>query len=451
MSSLDRARGGSQLGALVAVLLISHGLLVAANLSLVGSRGWYPSPELVLAGMLVALTLASDLTTRVAGSLLRNGIAVLLLALLIHYLVGAVRSPLAVQAVLLRSHLLEVARWSLIGFVTMSGVRFRLAVPGARAAGSIRAAAVIATVAFWVTVFLIGQQGLQAMRINIFLIIAGEGAFYQLFGDYFIIAAGLTLGLQAMWCRDHQHAGYAFPAFVLLVVLQGVASFFLLQLFGSNKAPLVVVLMCGMAVLVARPTHWLFRGFAYRRRALPGLAVLLGTLAFAMIMLPQLDLPPMRIFGFGEETSVLESTSVTSRGEFLVEAGPAQLLDSPLFGNLSMGTLSGTYLHSSLLSLQSHLGVVGTALLGVVLLVGWRRVRHDPTAGVLRVTFWPILATSAVSSFFTWGPLWFVVGGLAATSAMRRDSESDQGTAGAPLTGPSNRKTRWDESTSARQ
>jgi hypothetical protein len=101
-----------------------------------------------------------------------------------------------------------------------------------------------------------------------------------------------------------------------------------------------------------------------------------------------------------------------------------QMAVNPVFGNLKADTLTtgnGTYVHS-LLSIFSHLGLVGAALFSAYLgslynsfkktkLFAGPGFYHDSECGVFRLILISIVLSFALlATFFTWLPLWFAIG-----------------------------------------
>lgn len=110
----------------------------------------------------------------------------------------------------------------------------------------------------------------------------------------------------------------------------------------------------------------------------------------------------------------LASSSIQSRLQILFDSGMEQLAINPLVGDLAADHIVGTpggYIHS-ILSVQSHLGIVGSILLFSFLierLLALFRSRGNP---VLKVIAPPIMLLAAIGTSFTWMPLWFLVGAL---------------------------------------
>ena len=125
-------------------------------------------------------------------------------------------------------------------------------------------------------------------------------------------------------------------------------------------------------------------------------------------------LPHLRIFGFSQNTSLLENESLVSRIDIFMNTGIDQLSINPLFGNLGADYIvgqPGSYIHS-IISVQSHLGMIGTFLLLGYLLHRFYRLYVNDGRSVLKIITPPILFISFIGTFFTWLVFWFLVGAL---------------------------------------
>lgn len=401
------------LGGLLAALVCFYGLLVSVTMAVRGDRGPLRSPELVLLMVLLGVTVLSDLGHRAVAHLTRNVVAVALVLFLAHFLLGVLRVPPQEGIVLLRSYLPMMAQGFLIGFVAGSGVRLRVAVPGRRWVSSAAGAALVATIGFWGLITFMLRSTRAFIRTDVLRLTLHDAGYYQILADYYAIAAAIVVGLQLVWYESLEKDGRRFIAFAGLMVVQGVVSFLVLQLFGSNKGPVLVALICASGIAAAKPPQWVFRSSRLRIRGFASMVVLAALLLGSVSAIGSLNLPAMRILDYGRAQGVFGSSSVTARTRLWVEEGVSQLAQNPLLGDPGIGLLDGAYAHS-IVSVQTHLGIIGTSLLLFVLSVGFFRLRQHRGAGPIRVAVVPILSVGAVSSFFVWLPLWFAIGGLAA-------------------------------------
>lgn len=141
------------------------------------------------------------------------------------------------------------------------------------------------------------------------------------------------------------------------------------------------------------------------------LVLLIGLINFFDI-----DLDKFRIFGFGSG----EVSSVSSRlalwDNFLVHFDY-----NPIFGNMAVDVLTtgeGTYVHSFIISLLTHLGIVGFIFFFIYLFIAIKeRLNNHNNLYVNNlfalyslIVFTGIFAIASFGTFITWIPLWFLLG-----------------------------------------
>lgn len=127
-----------------------------------------------------------------------------------------------------------------------------------------------------------------------------------------------------------------------------------------------------------------------------------------------------RLLDYGAVSSIWEAPSVASRLDIIVECGLEQLSLAPITGDLAAEYRTcgeGHYLHS-LVSVQTHLGLIGTALFALVILVAIESLRARREVGSLLTVSVTVGTIAVLSAFFTWMPLWCVV---ALLSSMPRE------------------------------
>ncbi|KGJ93586.1 hypothetical protein ND2E_2315 [Colwellia psychrerythraea] len=124
----------------------------------------------------------------------------------------------------------------------------------------------------------------------------------------------------------------------------------------------------------------------------------------------------LRITGYGSG----EASSVNSRFAIIKKNFIDQLAYNPIFGHSEVETLlntKGEYIHSFVLSLATHTGLIGLILFGLMMFFVYReRLRGTNLAGgqtfsLFRISI--ILFILLLGSFFTfyaWMPFWFALG-----------------------------------------
>jgi hypothetical protein len=119
-----------------------------------------------------------------------------------------------------------------------------------------------------------------------------------------------------------------------------------------------------MCMIYAKPKNYVIK---YNKIRLKTLFIVLSILLLffggaVSFYFSDIELPYLRIFGYQKQTSLLENESLIARINIFKETGIDQLSLNPLFGNLGAEHVVGqssTYIHS-LISVQSHLGMIGT-------------------------------------------------------------------------------------------
>lgn len=282
---------------------------------------------------------------------------------------------------------------------------------------------------------------LQFIRADVFLI-SGDRGNYQRPGNFtimIVVIASVQLAQAARIQRGVEVRRLGLLAGVFIYLMLVGVLLISSQLIGSNTG-FVVTAFLAVATLawIARPSLARMKGrllFSSRalspvaalRRALPRFAfngaVLLALMAIcgtAMLAYLSIDIQQLRIFGFSERSFLY---SLLGRLDILQRNFVAQFAYSPLFGNIdvdSRTTGQGSYAHS-LVSILSHLGIVGASLFAAYIVAVYKESRRLPAnaalfygdldLGMLRlILVIMILGYCLVGTFFTWLPLWFCLG-----------------------------------------
>jgi hypothetical protein len=293
---------------------------------------------------------------------------------------------------------------------------------------------------------------LASVRHDIFLVDIANRK-YQRAGDFVVI---LALIISFITARLYRHktaktllqqtcTGLALIVYILTSALLLITS----QLMGSNKGfAVTLVLVGGTLIWIVRPSLAVLRwtallvpkrvnAIAAFGKSLPKFVVS-GAMAVAIAIgivrvsftLTALGPERFRIFGFTDGT--IGADSLAGRFQLLSSNFLTQLAVNPIFGDLEADDLTtgqGTYAHS-LISLLSHLGIVGALLFSVYLFVLYTELKKlnrfsgsmddDIEIGVYKVIMLGLLLCFAlVSAFFTWMPLWFGLGLLCPAFVVR--------------------------------
>jgi hypothetical protein len=184
-------------------------------------------------------------------------------------------------------------------------------------------------------------------------------------------------------------------------------------LVGSNKLLLISVIVLGHLAVRA----W-WRSAA--RWSILSLLLLLVVAASAWLGMGRSSgdglalndlLALTRLLDYGNVDSLLDTPSITSRTDILSECGGRQLRLNPWVGDLAAEFKTcgdGNYLHS-LVSVQTHLGAMGSLLFTLALGCGLVRVWRAPAYRAMRLPAALLIGVGFIGAFFTWMPFWFVL------------------------------------------
>lgn len=207
--------------------------------------------------------------------------------------------------------------------------------------------------------------------------------------------------------------GYIKKWHIPYAVIVGACVALTMGLFLSGSALILAFLISNSMALLA---------VMLRKSLIQSVVKLSGlSLLIIFILLSYLDslavvFAGTRLEGIGD--GLLGITSVNVRLSGFSEF-PSQFAVDPILGNYDSHTIAqsgdGWYVHSVMLSLLSHAGLVGFSVFSAgfinILIWQWRFASQgDQVAGY---NFWSLLAAFVLGSFvafFTWTPLWFVIG-----------------------------------------
>lgn len=252
-----------------------------------------------------------------------------------------------------------------------------------------------------IAVWLLSRTGEGILLVSTDLL---EGAeLYQVLGDALIVN---LVACQALELVDSACSPRARRPILPLMIMQA-GSLAAAILLGSNKLLLVSLLLL---------LSFLVRVLVTLRARQPGSALLCALVvagAFGMLIAEFGGLEGVlgltRLLDYGNVDSIWDTPSVASRIDLILTCGAAQFARAPWIGDLAAELMTcgpGEYLHS-LLSIQTHLGLVGSALALVVLA---RSLQVLGSRREYRALLWPlglVVAVAGIGAFFTWLPLWF--------------------------------------------
>ncbi len=408
------ARRGEAFRGLGLVAILGYALYGAYIASLYvreGDKGGMRSADFVLFLIAVLFLVTTDLGRQLIARTLRGGARLLLLVLLVYMAAVLMLAGGGTSAFNIGHLFTEVGKYFFVGFVAFAALRSRvyplsrIAALSGSPAGQWRLAAV-STVFFLAAMgwFLVAFAGTSLRNLGAVAVISND--YYQVFGDYVTIAYGCLIALQVSYVSTQDRSMRTFALFAALLIAQTGLVFFTAQSVSSNKTVVAVGLISAAA---------LYRCWPRRRSVAAGVAAAAAAVALLLVMrlvldaagLPTIDISQFRIFDYGDG-AFYQNTSVLSRWELFRDYGMRQLLGAPVFGDITITS----YQHSSVLSVQTHLGLVGSVLFWGFILLQLRQLRRHGGNRGLRVIALPVLFVSAISSFFSWAPLWFLLGAL---------------------------------------
>jgi len=124
-------------------------------------------------------------------------------------------------------------------------------------------------------------------------------------------------------------------------------------------------------------------------------------------------------FGQLLDGSVLEFSSLTTRAELLPLFG-SQFSISPIFGHMraevAAGYEQGNFVHSLPLSALTHTGLIGSSILLAVFYNLYRGKRKNEVPVFPKIIFTLIALCATIFAFFSWIPLWYLIGFLSVKS-----------------------------------
>ncbi len=144
--------------------------------------------------------------------------------------------------------------------------------------------------------------------------------------------------------------------------------------------------------------------------------------AFA-IQQSNFDITKTRLLGFGKG----ENNSVNSRVKIIQENFITHLTYNPIFGDFEVDrktTGKGTYVHSFIVTIQTHLGLFGLLMILLILYFLWNNLRYSNNylgcnyindfylKRIFRIYLLILLTVfflfSSLTTFLTWMPIWMV-------------------------------------------
>jgi hypothetical protein len=404
----------------IALIYFTLTLIASANLTLTGDNSYFWKAHFAFIASFIIILFLTNTLSVVITQFVRNFGGVCLLLFLFYYFIMTVGYPNPqISSNHLRCITREVIPGFLLGFVFSGKIEILRVHEFPKLSQSIRSillnSPIIVSLLFYLFIVIAILAAMWSIRrTDIFLItnIADlDQLYYQTFGKYSLLA--FIGALMILYYYLKQKRNY-YIIFCFIVICLGFIVIITLAMVGSNKELVALTLILFMCISYAKPKHFLLK---HNKIYLGNLLIVLLVLLLcgaAWFCVSGIELPYLRIFGFQESTSVLESRSLISRIEMFMDTGIEQIAINPVFGNLGAEYIVGRpggYIHS-LISVQSHLGMIGTFLLLGYLTHRLYRLYANDGRSVLKMITPSILFISFIGTFFTWLPFWFLIGAL---------------------------------------
>ncbi len=271
------------------------------------------------------------------------------------------------------------------------------------------------------------------------LLLENLNGLYQRPGDFLIVVyliySFVLASLLIIKKLDKKYIVILYFIF-FIYLFNGLMGMFISQMIGSNNAFINIgfFLFCTTVLFILLKSinlehfainyRFTFKKIFFSKRKLT--RYIYGSLAKSIMMLfvlllcfiyfMDIDIYQLRIFGFGSG----EITSISSR--FHIWGNFAEHLNiNPFFGNIiaeKLTTGEGTYIHSFIGSLLTHLGFFGLIVFFMYLIYAFKEAgsTSDKTNAEIAFRIYSLIVFSgmfviaSLGTFFSWIPLWFILG-----------------------------------------
>jgi len=219
----------------------------------------------------------------------------------------------------------------------------------------------------------------------------------------------------------------------MILYVNMLIAIILSQLIGSNNGAVTITGILFLTILIQISLSFkehsyilfkynlkpqsLFFGLASRKLYASIFILLVSFMLFALLVMLFLNIErnTFRIFECSGGLSPMTSR-ISSYNNFLV-----QFNVSPVFGNIIVDRLTtgdGTYVHNTIVSLLTHLGLVGFFIFMFYIILSFKELYIDNqylfVTNGLRIyytlLFMGVFSIAVIGTFFTWSPLWFLFG-----------------------------------------
>lgn len=152
--------------------------------------------------------------------------------------------------------------------------------------------------------------------------------------------------------------------------------------------------------------------------------ILFSIIVAVVIQQSNFDITKTRLLGYGKG----ENNSINSRVKIIQENFITHISYNPIFGDFEVDrkTTGGFYIHSFIISIQTHLGLIGLIFILLILFFMWNSLRYSKNILVcdyvydvslkklfriyLLILLVIFFVFSSLTTFLTWMPIWMLFG-----------------------------------------
>ncbi|HBZ37280.1 MAG TPA: hypothetical protein DEO59_01980 [Balneola sp.] len=399
-------------GFVLAFIYSFYGVHVTHLIIINGSKGIFLSPIVILFCILMFALFASDFLKSIVRPVYKDSTNILIVLFLSYYFISVLSLETDDTTYHLRIFLTQVIPSFLLGILAFTNYRswsteIKKLIQFLYSPSYYVKVGVILSLLLFVYFLGIIPMLISSYISDASTILTINTEFYQVAGDYFIITYLFLTIIKVNIYQMNKVKRWSYVILVLFTILEFLIYTSYLQILGSNKTPLMLFFISAFIIFIYRPKL---------RLSKQQIIILLVTSLVLIISMGALvyysqdiDLSKIRFFKTEEGSSgVVNDQSLTIRIQQVLNSGLVQINKAPLFGDLSIVD----YMHSSLISSQTHLGVIGFLLLWTFILIKiLKKFMNDKKDIVVWIAF-SVVVVSILSSVFYWAPLWFVIGGL---------------------------------------
>jgi len=401
------------LSAFIIFVYYLYGGYILSLYILVGDKGGLHSSDFLLFVIVLLLLVVSNLRKVITTNKIFDGNNIILFLFIFYMLFKYTVVDGEIRVLSPAIFIKDIGTNFIAGFIAFSVFESRLPKVSTimlryqRKDGIMRLAIIGTLIFFAMLVYLLSNFiGASLADILEYKVLSNE--YYQEFGDYSTVAFCCLISLQVAYFKRRIFTNCIYAIYSLVLSVEVILAFLCLQSVNSNKSVLVIALVAILSLYYCKPKYWLINGWKIKRVTFYVIPVIFLLSLLIYGFLPPLDISQLRFFDYGQSSSVISNSSLQVRWDQLMDIGKEQLLNAPILGDLSIAN----YIHSTIISLQTHMGIIGGLLFWSFILLKISNIyRHDGNEGLRSIAL-PILFVASISSFFTWGPLWFLIGGL---------------------------------------